>query len=102
MPFSGFAIVTRTKEPLKEPALHVVAGQPVAAKDHKEGRPKFAYEFWHDHLRLRPLSRHLRAQMLEYPRECSAISASFSPGSKIRQGDSSERVNSKQRDERIR
>jgi hypothetical protein len=30
-----------------------------------EGRPKAAYEFWHD--RLRPLGFHLRAQVLEYP-----------------------------------
>ena len=30
-----------------------------------EGRPKAAYEFWHDH--LRPLGSHLRAQVLEYP-----------------------------------
>jgi hypothetical protein len=31
-----------------------------------EGRPKAAYEFWHDH--LRPLGFHLRAEVLEYPR----------------------------------
>ena len=30
-----------------------------------EGRPKFAYEFWHDH--LRPLGFHLKAEVLEYP-----------------------------------
>ena len=30
-----------------------------------EGRPKAAYEFWHDH--LRPLGFHLKAQVLEYP-----------------------------------
>src|SRR5271165_779790 len=30
-----------------------------------EGRAKFAYEFWHDH--LRPLGFHLRAEVLEYP-----------------------------------
>src|SRR5467141_151188 len=30
-----------------------------------EGRPKFAYEFWHDH--LRPLGYHLKAEVLEYP-----------------------------------
>ena len=30
-----------------------------------EGRPKAAYEFWHDH--LRPLGFHLRAEVLEYP-----------------------------------
>jgi hypothetical protein len=30
-----------------------------------EGRPKFAYEFWRDH--LRPLGFHLKAQVLEYP-----------------------------------
>ena len=30
-----------------------------------EGRPKFAYEFWHD--QLRPLGFHLKAEVLEYP-----------------------------------
>ncbi len=30
-----------------------------------EGRPKLAYEFWHEH--LRPLGFHLKAQVLEYP-----------------------------------
>ena len=30
-----------------------------------EGRPKLAYEFWHDH--LRPLGYHLKAEVLEYP-----------------------------------
>jgi len=30
-----------------------------------EGRPKMAYEFWHDH--LRPLGFGLRAEVLEYP-----------------------------------
>jgi hypothetical protein len=30
-----------------------------------EGRPKFAYEFWRDH--LRPLGFHLKAEVLEYP-----------------------------------
>ena len=30
-----------------------------------EGRPKDAYEFWHDH--LRPLGFHLKAEVLEYP-----------------------------------
>ena len=30
-----------------------------------EGRPKLAYEFWHE--TLRPLGFHLRAQVLEYP-----------------------------------
>src|ERR1700752_2229731 len=30
-----------------------------------EGRPKAAYEFWHDH--LRPLGCHLKAEVLEYP-----------------------------------
>ena len=30
-----------------------------------EGRPKFAYEFWRDH--LRPLDFHLKAEVLEYP-----------------------------------
>jgi hypothetical protein len=30
-----------------------------------EGRPKFAYEFWRDHLRL--LGFHLKAEVLEYP-----------------------------------
>jgi hypothetical protein len=30
-----------------------------------EGRPKMAYEFWHDH--LRPLGFHLKAEVLEYP-----------------------------------
>ena len=30
-----------------------------------EGRPKFAYEFWQDH--LRPLGFHLKAEVLEYP-----------------------------------
>ena len=30
-----------------------------------EGRPKAAYEFWHDH--LRPLGFHLKAEVLEYP-----------------------------------
>jgi len=30
-----------------------------------EGRPKLAYEFWHES--LRPLGFHLRAQVLEYP-----------------------------------
>jgi hypothetical protein len=30
-----------------------------------EGRPKLAYEFWHDH--LRPLGFHLKAEVLEYP-----------------------------------
>ena len=30
-----------------------------------EGRPKFVYEFWHDH--LRPLGFHLKAEVLEYP-----------------------------------
>ncbi|MBV8894074.1 MAG: hypothetical protein JO266_19245 [Acidobacteria bacterium] len=30
-----------------------------------EGRPKFAYEFWRDH--LRPLGFHLRAEVLDYP-----------------------------------
>ena len=44
-----------------------------------EGRPKFVYEFWHDH--LSPLGFHLKAEVLEYPGACPAISASFSPGS---------------------
>ena len=30
-----------------------------------EGRPKAAYEFWHDH--LRPLGFHLKAEVLDYP-----------------------------------
>jgi hypothetical protein len=30
-----------------------------------EGRPKAAYEFWHDH--LQPLGFHLKAEVLEYP-----------------------------------
>jgi hypothetical protein len=30
-----------------------------------EGRPRLAYEFWHDH--LRPLGFGLRAEVLEYP-----------------------------------
>ena len=30
-----------------------------------EGRPKFAFDFWHDH--LRPLGFHLKAEVLEYP-----------------------------------
>lgn len=30
-----------------------------------EGRPKLAYEFWHEH--LAPLGFHLKAQVLEYP-----------------------------------
>ena len=30
-----------------------------------EGRPKFVYEFWHDH--LRQLGFHLKAEVLEYP-----------------------------------
>jgi hypothetical protein len=30
-----------------------------------EGRPKAAFEFWHEH--LRPLGFHLRAEVLEYP-----------------------------------
>src|SRR6266478_1528971 len=30
-----------------------------------EGHPKFAYEFWHDH--LRPLGFGLKAEVLEYP-----------------------------------
>jgi len=30
-----------------------------------EGRPKAAYEFWHD--QLRPLGFHLKAEVLEYP-----------------------------------
>jgi hypothetical protein len=30
-----------------------------------EGRPKAAYEFWHEH--LRPLGFHLKAAVLEYP-----------------------------------
>jgi hypothetical protein len=30
-----------------------------------EGRPKLAYDFWHE--TLRPLGFHLRAQVLEYP-----------------------------------
>jgi len=30
-----------------------------------EGRPKAAFEFWHDH--LRPLGFHLKAEVLEYP-----------------------------------
>ena len=30
-----------------------------------EGRPKFGYEFWHDH--LRPLGFGLKAEVLEYP-----------------------------------
>ena len=30
-----------------------------------DGRPKLAYEFWHDH--LRPLGFHLEAEVLEYP-----------------------------------
>ena len=30
-----------------------------------EGRPKAAYEFWHEH--LRPLGFHLKAEVLEYP-----------------------------------
>jgi hypothetical protein len=30
-----------------------------------EGRPKLAYEFWHDH--LRPLGFGLRAEVIEYP-----------------------------------
>jgi len=29
-----------------------------------KARPKFAYEFWHDH--LRPLGFHLKAEVLEY------------------------------------
>ena len=30
-----------------------------------EGRPKFAYDFWNDH--LKPLGFHLKAQVLDYP-----------------------------------
>jgi len=30
-----------------------------------EGRPKAAYEFWHEH--LRPLGFHLKAEVIEYP-----------------------------------
>ena len=30
-----------------------------------EGRPKAAYDFWHEH--LRPLGFHLKAQVLDYP-----------------------------------
>ena len=30
-----------------------------------EGRPKAAFEFWHDH--LRPLGFHLKAEVLDYP-----------------------------------
>jgi len=30
-----------------------------------EGRPKAAYEFWHDY--LRPLGFHLKAEVVEYP-----------------------------------
>ena len=30
-----------------------------------EGRPKAAYDFWHEH--LRPLGFHLRSEVLEYP-----------------------------------
>jgi hypothetical protein len=30
-----------------------------------EGRPRLAYEFWHDH--LRPLGFGLKAEVLEYP-----------------------------------
>jgi hypothetical protein len=30
-----------------------------------EGRPKFAYDFWHD--QLRPLGFHLKAEVLDYP-----------------------------------
>ena len=30
-----------------------------------EGRPKMAYEFWHDH--LRPIGFGLKAEVLEYP-----------------------------------
>jgi hypothetical protein len=37
-----------------------------------ESRPKFVYEFWHDH--LRPLGFHLKAEVLEYPGACPAIS----------------------------
>jgi hypothetical protein len=33
--------------------------------DSLEGRPKFGYEFWRDH--LRPLGFGLRAEVLEYP-----------------------------------
>ncbi len=33
--------------------------------DSLEGRPKLAYEFWHDH--LRPLGFGLKAEVLEYP-----------------------------------
>ena len=33
--------------------------------DSLEGRPKFGYEFWHDH--LRPLGFGLKAEVLEYP-----------------------------------
>jgi hypothetical protein len=45
-----------------------------------EGRPKFAYEFGHDH--LRPLGFHLKAEVLEYPGGNAWILASFSPGPK--------------------
>ena len=30
-----------------------------------DGRSKFVYEYWHDH--LRPLGFHLKAEMLEFP-----------------------------------
>jgi hypothetical protein len=30
-----------------------------------EGRPKVAYDFWHEH--LRPLGFHLKAEVLDYP-----------------------------------
>ena len=33
--------------------------------DSLEGRPRFGYEFWHDH--LRPLGFGLKAEVLEYP-----------------------------------
>lgn len=38
-----------------------------------EGRAKFAFDFWHD--QLRPLGFHLKAEVLEYPGACPAISA---------------------------
>ena len=45
-----------------------------------EGRPKLGYEFWRDH--LRPLGFGFKAEVLEYPGECPATSASFLAGSR--------------------
>jgi hypothetical protein len=49
-----------------------------------EGRPKFAYDLWHDHLG-QPLGFPLKAEMLEHP-GAGDISAPFSPGSKKHSG----------------